>query len=279
MLLNMSTTSFSNDSRGAKAFADTGAYKVGTLFVKTLGFAILAFAVIFAYRALDDFPGSLLAEGRPTSLIEGTVVDIFLLGIALGYALASMQSRLIKLAKALYYRVRLLRISISQPVAEWLDNAGTEIEGLPLNDVLGKIQPDLRLTTLKVRDLWEIIQLHPRWETRLVGEPGYVAIFLAASTDDELMSLHPACGKIGIWLANAFGLLVLLHLLLFTYRESLSLPHQSLLNGAGIEEKAGTTVVIWGGLLLGAIISPTVTFANNLSRAIYHALRTHWPTS
>lgn len=275
----MSTTSFSNDSRRAKAFADTGAYKVGTLFVKTLGFAILAFAVIFAYRALDDFPGSLLAEGRPTSLIEGTVVDIFLLGIALGYALASMQSRLIKLAKALYYRVRLLRISISQPVAEWLDNAGTEIEGLPLNDVLGKIQPDLRLTTLKVRDLWEIIQLHPRWETRLVDELGYVAIFLALSTDDEFMSLHPACSRIGIWFAKALGLLVLLYLLLFTYRESLSLSHQSLLNGAGIEEKAGTTVVIWGGLLLGAIISPTLTFANNLSRAIYHALRTHWPTS
>ena len=260
----MSTTSFSNDSREAKAFADTGAYKVGTLFVKTLGFAILAFIVIFAYRGFHDFP--------VFALIEGTPLEVFLLGIALGYVLALMQTAFVRLVKALYYRINLLRISLSQPVTEWLDNAGSEIEGLPLNDVMEKIQSDIRLRTFTVGDLWKSIQLHPRWETRVLGESGYVGIFPASPNDDESMSLNPACSRFGMWFIKGIGLFVILYLLLYIYPLLFGLPDQSLLIGAAAE-------VLWGGLVLGAIVPPIVNFANNLSKAIYHALRAHWPTS
>ena len=86
------------------------------------------------------------------------------------------------------------------------------------------------------------------------------------------MSLNPACNRIGIWFIKGLSLFVILYLLLYIYPLIFGLRDHSILLGAELE-------ILWAGLVLGAIIAPILNFLNELSRATYQALRTHWPTS
>ena len=248
----------------ANTLANTGTYEIGKLFAKSLGLALLAFVAIGAYRALDEFPTS--------AVIVGTAIEVSVFGMLIGSILAGVLTQLIELTKIVYYRLRILRISNAKSLAEWLDHADPDIEGLSLNELQDKIRNDIRLNTLTALDLWQVIQIHPRWQTRQVKETGYIAIFLQSSIRSEVSSVHPVCSTIGIGFAKALGLLILFHLLLLTYTTTMDLANQRLVHGTTLE-------VFFASLLLGGIVFPMVlAFASNLSRAIYGAIRYHWPT-